>query len=194
MKILGVTGGSGSGKSTICNILREEYNTYIIDADKIGHAIIKYKSFAYAEIISAFGQQILDESLEIDRKKLGNIIFNSNEKLNMLNKITFKHITIEIRDRINQADSAGYKLCAIDAALLLDTDLKNTCDDIWIVDSDINIRTDRIIERDKITKEAALERINNQKYDYGSYKVINNNMDINALKIQIQKCIKSLLI
>ncbi|MDE6357260.1 MAG: dephospho-CoA kinase, partial [Eubacteriales bacterium] len=85
--IIGLTGGSGCGKTTVANILKE-LGGYIIDADKLAHKIMKKGEKAYYEIIDAFGEEILTKEKNIDRKALGGIVFSEKEKLELLNFIT----------------------------------------------------------------------------------------------------------
>jgi len=197
MKILGITGGSGSGKSKICKYLYHKYDTPIINADKIGHMIIENNTCCIDEIINYFGNSILYDNVTniINRKSLGNIVFNDSEKLKKLNEITHKYIAKEILHHINNCKSRRIKICIIDCALLLDINLKDLCTNIWIIDADINIRLERIIKRDSISKEYALSRINSLQISdtNDKYKTIYNNNKFNNTIYYINKYIKELL-
>ena len=160
--IIGLTGGTGCGKSTVCSILKK-YNAYIIDADKIGHYIIKKGSNAYFEIVDYFGEDILDSEKQIDRKKLGSIVFSDKKKLAYLDSITHKYIIKEIKDCINIAkDNQDYKYIVIDAPLLIKTNLHKIVDEVWIVHCSLETRLKRLIKRDNLPKDILLKRINNQ--------------------------------
>jgi dephospho-CoA kinase len=191
MKIIGITGGSGVGKSTICKMIKKNYNSHIIDTDKIGHKIIKFNNLAYEEIINEFiGFDILDDNFEIERKKLGAIVFNDKAKLQKLNNITSKYINEKILSEIQQVKDENYNYCIIDCALLLNSNLQNLCDDIFLVESDIETRINRIMKRDNISKEYALSRINSLEIkDKGNdkYKIIYNDGDLNNIKSKIKK-------
>lgn len=167
MKIIGITGGIGSGKSSVSKILSEQ-GGYIIDADKINHEIMKKNSLAYYEIINYFGKDILYENGEIDRKKLGQLVFGNKEthkeNLKTLEKINHKYVikeTFNIILRLNKTDHE-YKFIVIDAPLLVEARLHNLCDKVIVVYASQKIAIDRIIKRDNASHEQALARINNQ--------------------------------
>ena len=198
MKILGITGGSGSGKSAICKILNEKYNISIIDVDNVGHEIIKYNINCINEIINYFGDTILYDNLSrtINRKLLGNIVFNDINKLKKLNEITHKYIIKQTLHYINICKSRNNNLCVLDCAILLNTELKDLCTNIWNIDADINIRLERIMKRDNISKEYALSRINSLQINIpleNSYKVIYNNDNFINTIYCIENYIKELL-
>lgn len=160
--IIGLTGGTGCGKSTVCSILKN-YSAYIIDADNISHNIAKKGTKAYFEIIDSFGIDILDNKEEIDRKRLGIIVFNDKEKLSCLENITHKYIIKEINDSIKIAkDKQKYKYIVIDAPLLIETKLHKIVDEVWIVHCSLDTRIKRLIKRDNLSEDILMKRINNQ--------------------------------
>ena len=161
-KIIGLTGGTGCGKSTVCLVLKE-YNSFIIDADNISHNIIKRDKEAYFEIVKHFGKDILNSENEIDRKKLGNIVFNNKNELYCLNKITHKYILEEIKNEINLAKNKGlFDYIVIDAPLLIETNLHKIVDIVWIVHCSLQTRLDRLKKRDGLSEDILLKRINSQ--------------------------------
>ncbi len=191
--LIGLTGGSGSGKSTICSILKD-YNMFIIDADSIAHDIIKKGNDAYNEVINIFGENILDENKEIARKKLGEIVFNNKEKLDILIKITHKYVVIEIKNLINKINKdKSFKHIVIDAPLLIEAELHKIVDEVWVIYADINTRINRIIQRDNITKIQAENRIKSQMSweELSSYAnvIIDNSKDFSTTLKQIQNII-----
>lgn len=160
-KIIGVTGGSGSGKSTFCRYLRKRgYAT--VDADKIGHRIILSGNPAYLEIIEHFGKRILNEEGEIDRRILGKIVFGDPAELKILDGITHKYILLEIEEEIKKAET---DIVFIDAAVLPNTPLHKLCDKVVVLIAPIEQRADRIALRDAITAKAAMKRIDAQLSD-----------------------------
>lgn len=188
MQIIGLTGNSGCGKSTVSNILYE-FGAYIIDADKIAHDIIKKGNIAYIEIIKLFGNDILNQENEIDRKKLAEIVFNNKEKLELLTILTHKYIIEYIKEDIKNilSSNLNYRYIVIDAPLLIEAGLHKITDKVWVVYADLNIRIERITKRDKITKQKAIERFNNQmEYEklksYADIIIENNDNDLNKLK------------
>ncbi len=158
VKIIGITGGTGAGKS----ILSAEFKRLgaeVIDADEISRRITKKDGCAFSEVVSCFGRQILDENGEIDRNKLGSIVFADPEKLALLEKITHKHIFSEIEERIN---SCKDKVAVLDVPLLFQCDFPIKCDLTVAVIADNDIRIKRIVERDAISRDEASARMKNQ--------------------------------
>lgn len=160
--IIGLTGSTGSGKTTISNIFKS-LNSYIINADYIAHYIIKKGEKAYFEIIENFGDEILKNNGEIDRKKLGQIVFNDNDKIIILNNITHKYIIKEIEDKIKYAiDKNTFKYIVLDAPLLIETNLHKMVDKVWIVTASEKTRLERLKKRDKISEDILIKRIKSQ--------------------------------
>ncbi len=194
MEIIGLTGGTGSGKSVVSMELKKR-QSYIIDCDKIAHTIILKGNTAYYEIVDYFGNDILDENGEIIRKKLGEKVFSDSEKLKFLNKCTHKHIRNEIEKEIKYAKEQGiYKRIIIDAPLLIEADLVDRCNKVWVVYCDENVRAERIVKRDNITFELAKKRIASQKpwEEYKKYTdvIIDNSKDLEFIKKQLDEILK----
>lgn len=194
MKVVGLTGGTGSGKGVVSQCLREA-GSAIIDADLIAHEIIKKGKPAYEELTRYFGRHILREDGEIFRRKLGEIVFRDKEKLEFLNRCTHKYIAQEIARQIQEAKELGKKkLIVIDAPLLVEAGLVEICDSIWVVYADEEVRVHRIMERDGILLETAKARIGNQKSwaEYKSYaqEVIDNSSTLEAVQSQVATLMK----
>ena len=135
--IIGITGSSGAGKSTICEILQEKYNAKIITADKIAKELSQKGTKYLQKIVEQFGQEILLENGELNRKKLANIIYYNSQKREELNNCTLKYICEEIKKQIDEYinnykgsnESETKKLIiAIDAPLLFESNLDKICD------------------------------------------------------------------
>ncbi len=158
--ILGITGSSGAGKSTVCEILERKYNSQTINADKIAKQLSKQGTSYLQEIVQNFGNDILLQNGELDRKKLANIIYSNSDKRDELNNITFKYIKNEIKDQITKSEN---NIIAIDAPLLLEANLQEICDKtIAVISEDRDLQIQRIIKRDSIDKEHAIARLNAQ--------------------------------
>lgn len=153
--VIGLTGGSGSGKSTVSTILKE-LGMFIIDSDKIAHDIIKKGNNAYNEVIELFSTSILDSREEIDRKALANIVFKDKSKLLLLTNCTHKYIISEIKQIINNNIN---KQIVIDAPLLIEAGLNKITNEVWAVYADLDIRIERIVKRDNISHKQAKDRI-----------------------------------
>lgn len=164
MLIIGLTGKTGSGKSTVALLLKEK-GCYIIDGDVIARQITEKGSEVLPILQKAFGEDILDENGDLIRKKLAQRAFSSKENTAILNSITHPVIKKRSEDEIAKAENLGYKTAVIDAAAILDSDCKDLCDKIIVVTAPEEIRLERILSRDFITKEQALTRIKAQKSD-----------------------------
>ena len=196
MKVIGLTGGTGSGKSVVSKSLAAA-GAVIVDADKIAHEIILKGEPAYQEIIEYYGTGILDEEGNIIRKKLGEIVFNDKEKLAFLNQCTHKYITAEVKKQIAEAKEEGTATAIIvDAPLLLEAKLETVCDLVWVVYAEPEVRAQRVMARDAITYELAKARIANQKsweeYKAAADAVIDNSKDFSYLEGQLNEILKTL--
>ena len=189
MKIIGITGNSGSGKSTICQIIKENYNSEIIDADKVTKKLTNSETEYLKEIIKTFGNIIVDENGKLNRKKLANIIFNNKEKKLLLDKLTFKYVVDEIKEQISKIKSCDY--IVLDVPLLFESKLNEVCDITIGVLAEKKEKINRIIDRDKITYEQSLNRLNNQPKDKFYIDncdfIILNNETIEKIEEQISK-------
>lgn len=164
MLILGLTGKTGAGKSTVASYLKEK-GCFIIDGDVVAREIVTPSSPALDELCEAFGKDILFCDGSLDRKALAKKAFFSKENTDLLNRITHPHIKKRFQQLVEKAQKEGFAVAVIDAAALLESDCKNLCEKIIVVHAPESVRLERILERDKITKEQALTRINGQKED-----------------------------
>lgn len=182
--VLGITGGSGSGKSQVCKLLAS-MGAHILDADEIGHEITD-RSDVLREIEVAFGTEVIKEDGTLNRRALGEVVFSSKEALETLNIITHKKIYDEIEKRLREC---GSDIVAIDAAVLKSTRLKDLCNFVISVVAPIGQRVQRIMQRDALTEERALDRINSQptdaQYAHGVDFVILNNGNVENLNRRV---------
>lgn len=162
--IVGITGGSGTGKSTACRFFREN-GWFIIDADSVAREVCSKGTRCLGEIKAQFGAGIIDEDGNLKRKELGEIVFSDKSRLDKLNSITHKYIVEEIKNRAKNNDGN----IVIDAPLLLETGLDSLCDKTLCVLADEDIRIKRICKRDMISAETAKNRIASQRED-GYYR------------------------
>ncbi|MGE5474642.1 MAG: dephospho-CoA kinase [Ignavibacteriales bacterium] len=161
MRIIGLTGGIGSGKSTTAEIL-ESIGAYIINADEIAKELLGNGKKAYEEVLDFFGSEILDENKEIDRKKLASIVFNDKSKLAVLNEITHKQVYRKMEDIINQLKHKGFNGIVILDVPIPNEEFKKMSGEIWVVDCDDETRISRVVKRMGITREEAIKRMNAQ--------------------------------
>ncbi|MBQ4526831.1 MAG: dephospho-CoA kinase [Clostridia bacterium] len=191
--IIGLTGGSGTGKSTAANIIKE-YGFICIDFDKVSREVTSAGSDCLNEIVSTFGKNILNSDGSLDRRLLGSIVFTDNKKLDILTKITHKHILIETEKILK--DNEGKNLL-LDAPLLFEAGLQNKCDYVISVLADEEIRIRRITERDNISENYAKSRIASQHDDdfYTSQSdfCVYNNSTSDELKTKIDVILRSIM-
>ncbi|MCL2703722.1 MAG: dephospho-CoA kinase [Defluviitaleaceae bacterium] len=187
MKIIGITGLIAGGKTEAAHVMAR-MGAYIIDADKEAHNVLLKSGAAYGGIAEAFGDEILGADGEIDRKKLGNIVFGNAQKLEMLNSLTHKHVIREIERQIKtiKNNPGDYTGIVLDVVYLYESGLYKLCDQWIIVAADEEKRLERIIKRNQLTPEAAMNRIRSQnklnapeKLRYADY-VLENNDDLTA--------------
>lgn len=195
MIILGITGAVGAGKSTIMNRLKEQYGAYTIQADQVGHLLMKKGQICYEEILKQFGDKILAENAEIDRKKLGSIVFSNRELLLKLNHIIHPAVKQYILDQIKEQRRQGCALFVMEAALLLEEHYDAICDDLWYIYVNDEVRRIRLKADRGYSDEKITEILKNQLED-GIFRercryVVENNGDFDQTFEQIDKRIKT---
>ena len=182
--VLGITGGSGSGKSQVCKLLAS-MGAQIIDADEIGHEVTNTPE-VLKEIEVTFGKEMINQDGTLNRKKLGEVVFSSQEALETLNVITHKRIFDKIEEILKKSIN---EIIAIDAAVLKQTRLKNLCDFVVAVVAPQDQRVKRIMNRDFLSEEMAVKRINSQptdaQYAHGVDFVILNNGNVENLNRRV---------
>ena len=164
-KVIGLTGNSGSGKSTVAGLLAA-HGGYIIDADVLAHAAILRGSPAYDDIRREFGDEILDVNGEINRKALGQIVFNHKAKLKILEGIVHRQVVAESLLEIGrQAQNPAARFIVLDAPLLIEAGMHRWTDAVWVCTAPRALRLRRIVARDGLSLERAEERLRNDRQD-----------------------------
>jgi dephospho-CoA kinase len=158
MYTIGLTGGIGTGKSVVAQVLAEQ-GAVILDADRVGHQVYLRGRPAYDELIAEFGGEIVAGDGSIDRKKLGPIVFSSPEKLARLNAITHPRMKEMMRENLADAARTGAKMAVLEAALLFDAGWDDLTDEVWVTVVDAETAACRASERGGIPVEQVLERI-----------------------------------
>ena len=159
--ILGLTGGIASGKSTVSAYLAQN-GALIIDADLIARQVVAKKSSGLKQIVAKFGGEILTASGELDRKKLGKLVFSNKELLKALTDITGPLIRAEILREIEAAKKAQVKLVVLDIPLLFETGYQTLCDKVMVVTVPSEVQLERVMKRDNLSVAEARKRIANQ--------------------------------
>ncbi|WP_050611079.1 dephospho-CoA kinase [Ligilactobacillus agilis] len=159
--ILGLTGGIASGKSTVSAYLAQN-GALIIDADLIARQVVAKKSSGLKQIVAKFGKEILTASGELDRKKLGKLVFSNKDLLKALTDITGPLIRAEILREIEAAKKAQVKLVVLDIPLLFETGYQTLCDKVMVVTIPSKLQLERVMKRDNLSAAEARKRIANQ--------------------------------
>lgn len=195
MKIIGLCGGSGSGKGAVGQIFSEN-GYFTIDTDKVYRDITDNASPCLDALVCEFGGDILNSFGTLNRKALADIVFSDKTKLRRLNAITHKFVLRRVRDIIADLPPDKYIGVVVDAPLLYESGFDKECDYVVAVIADTEIRINRIVLRDAIEREAAYKRFNSQTSDDHISAladfVIENNGDISALKEKVLKVIKKI--
>lgn len=200
MKVIGITGSSGSGKTTISEILGKRQDTKVINADKMAKELTNLKTEYFSEIIAAFqNYNIVLENGNLNRAKLADLIYHDKASLEKLNQITFKHLLPKIEQEIQNLDET-IKLIVIDAPLLFEAKLDKFCDATIAVETTQDVKIKRICERDKIPEKVAKDRLRIQKsnefYTQNANYVIENseNTTFETLQQEVNKILEDLAI
>ena len=179
MKIIGVTGGVGAGKSTVLNYLEKRYGAKLILADLVGHEVMEPGHEAYEQVVKAFGQEIVSEDKTIDRKALGAIVFADEKKRMILNRIIHPAVRQEILRRLEEAELLHLSYVVVEAALFLEENYDAFCDETWYIYTDEKIRRQRLKESRGYSDERIDQIFRSQKtheeFQKRSLFMIDNN-------------------
>ncbi len=188
MKIIGVTGSSGAGKDTLCEILENKYNAEIVDADKIARKLSKKGTMYLKSIVDCFGSNIINRQGELNRKKLASIIFEDEKKREELNRLTFIYVVDEIKRQINKLKK---DIIVVNAPLLFESNLNQICDFVIAIIADRDIQIERIMKRDGLSKEEAEKRLNmqntNEFFEENADYIIYNKESMKDIEKQLKK-------
>lgn len=190
--IIGITGGIGTGKSTVLKILKDRYYFHVFEADKMGHEVIKPGTKAHDDIVNYFGYDILKPDEFIDRAILGEKAFNDSEKLEYLNGIIHPAVIKEIKQRIKRIDSneedANF---VVEAALLFESGFDSICDQVWYVYADNDTRRKRIKEERGLSDEKIdsiiSHQLNEEEFKSRADVVLDNSKSFDKTIEQIEK-------
>lgn len=186
--VIGLTGGIASGKSTVSNMFKEMDIT-VVDADVEARLVVEKGEPAYFKIIAEFGQEILLPSEEIDRQRLGSIIFRQEEKRQRLNEIVHPEVRIRMNKQIEGAMHNGEEIVILDIPLLFESKLTYMVDKTLLVYVDKEIQLKRLMERNHLSELEAEARINSQmplsEKVFLADAVINNNGSMQETKKQL---------
>ena len=191
MKIIGITGGVGAGKSTVLAFLKEKYQAYVILADEVGHLVMEPGEECYEPVIRLFGKDVIKNDKTIDRKQVSDVVFGQPDMLLKLNGIIHPAVKRYILKMLQEQKKAGRALCIVEAALLLEEHYEEFCDEVWYVHTDSEIRIKRLMESRGYTREKSIGIIRNQASEeffraHADY-IIENNGDLEKTWKQIEE-------
>ena len=192
MKVIGITGGVGAGKSEILKYLKEKHGAIVIEADKVGHLLMEPGGACYYTIVEKFGSSVLNGDQTINRGKLGKIVFSDEGLLRELNKIIHPRVKSYIVSEI--AKERAYhrtKYFVVEAALLLEDHYDVICDELWYIHTDEKVRAARLKESRGYDDEKIASICANQKspeeFRSGCHIVIDNSGDLADTQKQIDE-------
>lgn len=193
MFVLGITGGIGSGKSTVSGILKDR-GLKVLDADQLSREVTAVGGIALPEIVEVFGNRAIASDGSMNRKYVSSVVFSDNTKLDILSSIIHKYVLQYIAEDIEKERVRGTKCIVLDVPIPVKKGFCDKCNQIWVVTCDENVRIKRLIDRG-LTKEDAQRRIAVQMTDeeylsLGDFE-INNSGTLDELYDRTEELIKS---
>ncbi len=190
MKVIGLTGGIGSGKSTVARFLAE-LGAVILDADKIGHKMMLPDGMAWQPVVAAFGRQVVTTNGDIDRKRLGKIVFANPEARSRLNRIMHPLISDLVKARLQEYRQEGAGVAVLEAPLLLEAGWKSLVDEVWVTTASETTVLKRLRERAGFTEQESLARVRSQLPSDARIKqadiIIDTDCNLDELKARVKK-------
>lgn len=195
MLVIGLTGSSGSGKSTVSQMLQEQ-EFDVINCDSVARDVVRPGSPCLNAIFEAFGETVRGMDETLNRRLLADIVFHDKKKLEKLNSIMYPQITADIKDLLRQYQANGSEFAVLDAPTLFESGADSLCDCTVSVISNDPLRIKRIMERDNIEEAMAISRLRsqypNEFYIQRSDYIIKNIGTLTQLKLQTQELISEL--
>ncbi len=161
MLVIGLTGGIGTGKSEVTRLLGA-LGAVVINADQVGHEAYKPDSESWQDVVKAFGEDILQPNREIDRQKLGAIVFGDPDQLAKLNRIMHPRMARIVAEQLESLRDQGTKVAVVEAALLFEAGWDSLVDEVWATDSPVETVIERLQARNGMSAEEVLKRIESQ--------------------------------
>ena len=195
MKVIGITGSSGSGKSTVAKIFEKKYDAKLVDADKIVKELTIPKTDYMYAIKNDIGEEFFQQDGNLNKKMLAEKIYSDEETLRKLNRLTFKYVVDEMKKRIFETEE-NVSFVVIDAPLLIEAGLDKLCDYIIAVLANKEIKIQRICKRDNLDEKTAESRLKIQREDkfyadVSNFVIYNNGKE--KLENEIEKIIENIV-
>jgi dephospho-CoA kinase len=184
MLVIGLTGGIGTGKSEVAGLL-QSFGAEVISADQVGHEAYTPNSESWREVVNAFGEEILHPDGQIDRGRLGAIVFSAPEQLDKLNAIMHPRMARMVGDKIEVLRDKGAPAVVVEAAVLFEAGWDSLVDEVWTTDSPVELVIERLQARNGMSEEEVRRRINSQmdrsERIERSDLVVDNSGDVTSL-------------
>lgn len=192
MKVIGVTGGVGSGKSEVLRVLEEDFNCGIIRTDDVARDLCEPGEVSYQLIVEAFGTEILNADGQLNRPKLASIVFEDEEKLKILNACTHPQVYRWVQEKVAQWKAEGnYSMIAVESALPEKLDEMGVCETLWYVYVRPEIRRERLRASRGYSEEKMdamfASQLPESVFMEHCDTIIDNNLDIDNIKKQLDK-------
>jgi len=196
MKIIGITGGVGAGKTEILEYLNDKYGASICHTDKVAKKLQKKGNICYDAIVEHFGRDILNEKEELDREKLSDIVFSNPDQLEALNKIVHPAVKNEVDRLILQEERKNTNIFVIESAILIEANYSAICDELWYVYAKDSARRNRLYysrgyEAKKI-EEIMAAQLPKEQFLKNCDRVIDNSGVFEETMIQLDEIMKNL--
>ncbi len=146
MKIIGITGGVGAGKSEVLNFIAGRYDATVVEADQVGYLVMQPGKEAFEPVAELFGPSVVKEDQTLDREKIAQIVFEDRQLLEKLNAIVHPAVKRYIRQAIQMEQEAGTEIFVVEAALLIEDKYDEICDELWYIYADENVRMHRLMK------------------------------------------------
>ncbi len=186
---VGLTGGIGTGKSLVSDILNK-LGAHVISGDALGHEAYLPGTKGFDQVVGAFGEEIVGDDGFVDRKKLGPIVFSDPANLDLLNSIMHPLIYEMIKDRMK--DVSGIPLVVVEAAVLIEAKWQDLFDEIWVVTSDQEIVISRLAERNNLSRNDAISRIQSQMPQDERITHAHVEIDNSGTILDLEKAVKDI--
>lgn len=194
MKVIGITGGIGSGKSRILDDMEAFYHARVLKTDEVAYKLQEPGNFCYDEIVRVFGREMLDGDGRINRTNLGNLVFSDVGQLEKLNRIVHPSVKQYVREEIERARKEGVSIFLLESALLMEDHYEELCDELWYIFVERRIRFERLKESRSLSDDKIRQIMENQA-DEATYRAycdvtIDNSGTFEETKRQIETTIR----
>ena len=196
MKVIGITGGVGSGKTQVLEYLNDKYGATICLTDEVARKLQRKGGEVFKAIVAHFGEEILDEKGELDRQKLGSIVFSDSEELAVLNSLVHPAVKAEVKKEIRKEERKNTNLFLLESALLIEDDYEEICDEVWYIHVDADIRKKRLMYArgysEKRVDNIIASQMKKKEYMMNCDRVIDNSGVFGETTMQLDQIIKDL--